>query len=157
MIYSTIKRIEKELNRYPEAIQRGLLYLKDTDFSSLEDGRYAIQGEKFFVILGKMETKALEETIPEAHNQYLDIQCTLSGKETIGFAQRKASQPIAEDLLEEKDLVLYKNELDSESYLALSEGEYAIFFPEDVHRPLVRRGSVTTIRKAIVKIHMGLL
>lgn len=157
MIYSTIKRIDQEGNQYSKAIQQGLLYLRDTDFLKLEDGRYDIQGDKLFVILGKMETKALEEAIPEAHNQYIDIQCLLDGKEIIGFAQRSASQPIIEDLLEKEDLLLYKKELDSESFLTLSEGEYAIFFPEDVHRPLVRRESVTTIRKAIVKIHMDLL
>ena len=157
MIYSTIKRIDQELNRYPEAIQKGLLFLKDTDFSKLEDGQYDIQGKELFVILGKMETMRLEEAKPEAHNQYLDIQCLLEGKESIGFAQRNLDQPVLEDLLKEKDLVLYKNELKSESILSLSEGEYAVFFPEDVHRPLVHRGSVSTVRKAIVKIHMALL
>lgn len=157
MIYSTIKRIDQELNRYPEAIQKGLLFLKDTDFSKLEDGWYDIQGKELFVILGKMETKRLEEARPEAHNQYLDIQCLLEGKEIIGFAQRNLDQPVLEDLLKEKDLILYKNELNSESTLSLSEGEYAVFFPEDVHRPLVHLGSVSTVRKAIVKIHMALL
>lgn len=128
MIYSTIKRIDRELNRYPEAIQKGLRFLKDMDFSSLEDGRYAIQGEELFVIIGTMETKVLEEAKPEAHNQYLDIQCLLEGKETIGFAQRNLNQPVSEDLLEEKDLLLYRNELESESTLSLSVGEYGIFF-----------------------------
>jgi YhcH/YjgK/YiaL family protein len=157
MISSTLARVNNEQKLYPKAIRVALNFLVETDFESLQDGRYEIQGDQLFVILGKMEAKPLEETRPEAHNDFLDIQCLLKGRETIGFAQRrKGIQPV-EDLLAEKDICFYGQDLQGESFLALEADDFAIFFPDDIHRPLVKRGDLDFVRKAVVKIHMDLL
>lgn len=156
MIYSTIARLGRDLESYPKVIKKALRFLRDTNFDNLQDGRYEIQGEQCFVILGKMETKPLEETRPEAHDRFLDIQALLAGKETIGFAQRKAATP-EEDLLKDKDICFYSSDLEGESLLHMEAGEYAIFFPADIHRPLIQRDGVEMVRKAVVKISMDLL
>lgn len=156
MIYSTLNRLDWELDQYPEAIQEALCFLKDTNFEKLQDGKYELCGEEIFVILGKMETKPLREMKPEAHDRYMDIQCLLTGKEKIGFAQRGEAEAV-EDFLEEKDVCFFDTDLRGESFLAMESGEYAIFFPEDIHRPLVRSEGIRMVRKAIVKIRMDLL
>lgn len=157
MIYSSLSSVEQEAAYYPKAIRVALQFLTDTDFDALQDGRYEIQGDQSFVILGEMETKPLEAAKPEAHNRYLDIQCLLQGKETIGFAQGREGIKPVEDLLAEKDVCFYSTKFEEESFLAMSAGEFAVFFPGDIHRPLVERDGVKMVRKAIFKINVDLL
>ena len=157
MIVSNMERANQEWKYYPEAIQKGLLFIRDTDFTQLEKGKHAIDGEKIFAFYVELDTKEVADAKPEVHDQYLDIQYLMKGDEFIGFAQRDDSNVVSEDMLEEKDLLFYENDVKNECLLPISEGDFAIFFPEDVHRPLVKRNDVEKVTKVIVKIQMDLL
>ena len=80
MIFSSIHAGD-DLSRYPEAIARAIRYASTTDFSQMEDGRYPIDGDRMFVQLFHLTSKQLEETKPELHEKYVDVQYWLTGEE----------------------------------------------------------------------------
>ena len=63
-----------------------------------------------------------------------------------------------EDLLEEKDTIYYKeNPAAGEKMLLMTPGTYAVFFPEDVHRPFCQVEKPERVKKIVVKIALKCL
>jgi len=62
-----------------ENLTLGLEYLRDTDFSKLEMGKYEIKGDEVFAILQSYDTKEEVDCKLEAHKKYVDIQYMVSG------------------------------------------------------------------------------
>lgn len=87
MIFSSI-HANDDLKRYPIAIQKAIEYAKTTDFAGLEDGKHEIDGEQMFVNLFHLTSKPKEETHPELHKRYADVQFWICGE---GFAALRRS------------------------------------------------------------------
>ncbi|MDB5246803.1 MAG: hypothetical protein JWQ40_1197 [Segetibacter sp.] len=131
-------------NRFTTAFN----YLKETDFSTVEKGKYAVDGDEIFAIVNEFETKSKTECQLEAHKKHIDIQYIISGTELFGYTPLIDQQPsIAYD--EMKDVAFYEAEV---SYLALKAGMFIIFYPTDLHRPEVRVNEPATVKKVVVKI-----
>lgn len=156
MIYGNIANLERDRKILPAAVVKGLQYLKDTDFSKLEVGKYEIEGNKIFALVQENQTQPKEDRRAEAHAKRLDIQCVIEGAEMIGFALPDAANQVVEDLLEQKDNIFYSTVQD-EMGLVLTKGMYAIFFPGEVHRPSCQYGVSCKLRKVVVKINADLL
>lgn len=140
----------------PAAIVRGLAYLAANDIAGLPVGRIELEGDKLYVLVQDYATVAPSEKRPEAHDKYLDIQYIANGAEEIGWCVRHDGLENAEDLRRDKDVIFFKNIAD-ETKLVLCSGMYAIFFPNDVHRPGCIHGKSQAVRKAVVKISIDLL
>ncbi|OOH90912.1 hypothetical protein BMT54_03695 [Pasteurellaceae bacterium 15-036681] len=138
-------------NEYPKAIQFALEYLKNTDFDKVEVGRYQLKGDLIYVQVLDLETKPKAEIRPEVHRNYLDVQYLHSGKEKMGFAHDCGNNQIAMEYDPNRDIQLYQD-AEYEGELTMQVGSFAVFFPEDVHRPACIDGEVSKIRKVVVKI-----
>ncbi len=150
MIFSNISDTAT-FARYPEAIQRALQYLSNMDFSKLEDGKQEIDGDRMFANLFHTKARLLEETCLELHKKYIDLQYWVSGEELFGIAPVDGVRDCIE-ASDEKDLYLYKSAV-GESFIHAWKGCFAIFFPEDAHRPGVcYDGKTSEYRKVVVKI-----
>ena len=58
----------------------------------------------------------------------------------------------------ERDCYFYSNEAVDEGQIHCPEGDYTVFFPADVHRPLLAvNDTPIKIRKVVVKVHVSLL
>lgn len=137
-------------------IQEAINYLRDTDFSKLEDGHYKLKGDEMFVNIMSYPTRPMEEGRFENHHKYIDVQYLISGEEEIGWVSYDPAMTPVEDLLEEKDIAFY-GDLQASMYVPLQQGRYAIFFPDDVHQPCVHAQAGLPVRKAVIKIHMNLI
>ena len=80
----------------------------------------------------------------------------IEGTEVIGFGLPDSDNEIEEDLLAEKDCVFFKDVKD-ETDLVLTSGMYAIFFPDEIHRPNCQYGVSNKLRKVVVKVSAELL
>ena len=49
----------------------------------------------------------------------------------------------------EKDVTFYSDEMDT--YFELNSGQFVIFYPEDVHAPMIGKGP---IKKLVVKVEI---
>jgi len=145
---------EQQLLPFP--IQTGLRVLQERDWRALPVGRYEIQGEDIFVQLAEYDTEPWHVKRPESHIEYVDIQYVAAGRECIGWSVLSEGCQVDEDCRPGRDLIFYRK-VQGETMLQMTEGMFAILFPEDVHRPGCKAEEVAKVRKAVVKIRVSLL
>jgi YhcH/YjgK/YiaL family protein len=124
-------------------------YLRTLEMSQFDEGTVELDGRDLFVISASMDGKKPEEAVLEAHRKYIDIQLLLEGEERIGWKSLEDAEEESGPYDVEKDLIFYKDQPDD--YIGLKPGQFAIFFPEDLHAPAVSNGN---IRKMIVKVRV---
>ncbi|MHA0903010.1 YhcH/YjgK/YiaL family protein [Enterobacter ludwigii] len=137
--------------RLPRAIEKALNFLRTTDFTALAPGVVDIDGRNIFAQVLDLTTQTWDENRPEVHRRYLDIQFLAWGEEKIGVAIDTGNNEISESLLEQRDIIFYHGS-ENESFIEMTPGTYAIFFPQDVHRPACIKNKVSAIRKIVVKV-----
>lgn len=155
MIVGNIKEFPENKLLSKELLE-AINYLKKTNFSKSENGRYPIKGKDgndMYVVVTEYETKPKNEKKAEAHKRYIDVQFIISGTETIGVGFPNHKNKLIEEYNEEKDCMFY-HEVQDESELVLSEGMFAVFFPTDIHRPGCQLKGKQKVRKAVVKIRI---
>lgn len=155
MIFGHISQY-KQFALHP-ALQKGLNFLATTDFDNLELGVVEIEGRQIYAQILDVETKPKHDILPEVHQKYIDIQYLHRGNEYIGYAPDFGHYEIEKELLKERDIIFYKDNIKYESNLHMAPGCFAIFFPADIHRPACIDDKPTIIRKIVVKISMDLL
>lgn len=134
-----------------EGIKRAIEFIKSTDLNSLVDCRSEIDGDNIYVIKSSYKTKRREDAYPEAHKKYIDVQYVISGTEVIGYTPYN-SQKVYKEYDEENDYELYDAEC---SYVTFSDDMFAIFFPEDLHKPGIMSGDLPTeVNKVVVKVRV---
>lgn len=155
MIFSSIYAHD-DTKKYPEALQKAIAYLTNTDFDQLADGVYEIDGKMMYAQVFTYTSKPAEECKPELHRKYLDVQFWISGEELFGVAPINGVGNCTEEILE-RDLYFYDG-VANESFVHAVKGCYAVFFTNDVHRPgTCIDGKPLTYRKVVVKVHTDLL
>lgn len=123
-------------------------YLNSTDLATLENGVIELgDGIRVIISNDRGRTKEAAAKIFECHNRNIDIQVTINGPETMGWKPRADCKRIEVPYNSEKDYMFYSDEPDT--YFSLKNEQFVIFFPEDVHAPMIGEG---LIKKLVVKI-----
>lgn len=65
--------------------ESGFNFLRENDLREFPEGKHEIEGNDVYVIISSYTTKSPEESSPEAHKVYADIQYMLKGTENIGY------------------------------------------------------------------------
>ena len=126
----------------------GLIRLTSADAGIDEPGvRHAIDAERLYVSVDRVQGRGRERSRLEAHRRYIDIQLTIEGHEEIGWKPLAGCTRPDGRFDEAKDVGFFSDR--PESWLSLPAGHLAIFFPDDAHARLAGRG---TLLMAIVKI-----
>lgn len=156
MIFSTTD-IDFHTLGYPKVFVKALTFLTTHDFTTMEPGRLTIQGTMMYANLDIVHTKAYKNSKPEQHQDYIDVQYIVRGREDMGFyTDRHIHAPIESH--PDKDCWFYANDLPDEGIVHAVPGSYAIFFPSDIHRPLLApNDQPEPVLKVVVKIHKSLL
>ncbi|HWR45645.1 YhcH/YjgK/YiaL family protein [Sporomusa sp.] len=158
MFYGNVAQTDDMEKKYPAPIVKAIAYLKSkqNEFLSMPTGVYKIEGEDIFAQVFDTETKDKALGRPEVHRKYIDVQFSVQGKEKIGFAVDTGNNKVAEELLELRDIIFYE-QMENEMELVMQPGSFAVFFPEDVHRPGCEHGGSASIRKVVVKVNTAIL
>lgn len=154
MIYGNIYTQGQEF-LHP-ALKKAVDFLKDTDFANLEPQKFILEGDDMFATLMEITTDDKTNKKAEAHKKYIDIQFSVTGDEVIGTTLDTGNYEVLENKLEEKDVIFYKN-IENENFLLMNKGDFAIFFPSDIHRPGCSVNSPKSSKKVVVKIATNLL
>ena len=122
-------------------------FISSKDWTTVEPAKFQIQGDELHASVSLKDGYKVDDAKFEAHNHYIDIQVCPSGSERLGWTPRKnCTQPkTAYD--REKDVTFYNDK--PETYFDLHAGQFAIFYPEDVHAPMIGEGP---IKKLVVKV-----
>lgn len=86
----------------------------------------------------------------ETHERCYDLHCLVRGREKIGFCPREGLS-ISDPYREEEDIAFYQSP-DLYGEILLRPGQYALFAPEDAHRPRCLAGEAEDVIKIVVKI-----
>ena len=113
------------------------------------DGKIEIDGANMYAVLNTYNTSPAEDLSFEAHRKHIDLQVLLSGVEDIDVSQDTDDMEIIQPYSDESDTALYDTP-ENWSTVVLSPGSFAVFYPDDAHRPGVGDGS--SVRKLVVKI-----
>lgn len=150
MVFGTLKDCERyySLN---ERFEKGFDFIKKAIKENLADGKYEIDGKELYASVQSYDTKPAEERKFEGHKNYIDIQYISSGIEEMDvFDISGAESNVPYNA--EKDVELYRCP-EVYTICAVGEGEYGIFFPEDIHRPGVAYNNLSkAIKKIVVKV-----
>lgn len=133
-----------------ENLKKGFDFLKNTDLLSIEIGRYEIDGNTVFALVSEYDSKKPEDCKLEAHQVYADIQFIVSGREAIGFATLN-NQTVTAEYNPDKDIVFFSGEA---TPLIMEAGLFAVFFPQDTHRPCMQIDGPEKVKKVVVKVRM---
>lgn len=155
MIYSNIGNWRNEEHIYNERFHQALTFLEKMDLEHAPDEKFVIDGENIFGFVTSVDTEEVSMRRPETHGRHIDIQFLLQGREKIGYIRKNADLKVVTDQLEEKDICFYDGEIEGEVFLDLRPGDFAVFFPEDVHRPQCAADGSKAIRKCVIKIKVA--
>ncbi|MBQ7525874.1 MAG: YhcH/YjgK/YiaL family protein [Abditibacteriota bacterium] len=132
-----------------QGLMDALLFLQSNDLKALSVGRHTIS-KRCFAVVTEYDTQSVEERQWEAHKRYIDVQYVVSGNERFEYApvsDLKNPTPYdrGEDTynLEGKGIVVPNN-----------PGHFAVFFPQDGHKPGVYGPGekASAVKKVIVKV-----
>lgn len=149
MICGNIK-ITKDYSSINKNFEKAFEFLKNNNLMELSLGKHEIEGEKIFALVQEYITQREEEKKWESHEKYIDIQLIVEGQEVMGYVPISYLH-IEDDLRPEQDMIFYK-ETSKGSKIKFSNDEYAIFFPEDGHRPGCALDECSRVRKIVVKV-----
>jgi biofilm protein TabA len=133
-----------------ERWDKAFKFLKDSDLSKLEPKRYDIDGDNLFATVSEYLTKNEETTNFEAHRKYIDIQYVISGKEIMNVAPLSSVKDIIIPYDATKDIE-FMTVGRVVNHLA-TPGRLFIFFPGDAHRPGLKDGVNSQVRKIVIKL-----
>lgn len=150
MIIDTLKNCEIYYGMNA-GFEKAFDFIKKATSENLPAGKYEIDGSNIYAMVQEYKTKAPEEAKFEAHRKYIDIQYIISGVEKMEMIDVSKATEITE-YDAEKDFQFF--DYGNTAVLGCFEDEdFAVFFPQDVHKPgmAVDSGS-SAVKKIVVKI-----
>ncbi len=147
MILDTLNNSSKYDSVHP-LFARAFESIKQTDLANAPDGKSDID-EGLKAIFSNKTGVTAETSVAkfECHNKHIDIQLCIKGNETIGWKPREKCVVENGAYNPEKDVQLYHEQPDT--YFQLTDRQFVIFFPEDVHAPMI---GDSEIKKLVIKV-----
>lgn len=139
----------------PAKLKEAIEYIKKNITQDTPLGKHDIDGDKVFVLISNDSTNELEKRRAEYHERYLDIQIILKGEEGMVFSNLPAGE-VTENMLADKDIAFLPAG-EQEKQLIMQEGDFIVFYPHEVHKPLCSVGQPAHVRKAVIKMLVSAL
>lgn len=122
-------------------------FIDKTNLHAMPVGKHEIQGTDIYAIAMMEQGRSKPDCKLEAHRLYADIQILLDGTEEMGWKPTAACAHPTADYNPDKDIVFFNDPPDS--WFTLAPAQFALFFQEDAHLPLVSTGR---IHKIVIKV-----
>ncbi len=134
-------------------------FIEDAVKDDLPPAKYQLwdtakkERESLWASVQEYETKPRQERKFEGHQKYIDVQYIVSGREEMEVCDLSRTEPLTE-YDEEKDCQFFAP-VGQTTKLVLQAGDYAIFFPDDIHMPGISpQGEKTAVKKIVVKVRI---
>jgi biofilm protein TabA len=147
MIINTLANASKYFSLHP-SFAKAFDYINQNDVATLADGIYETpEGLKVIVNTGMGKTAEASLAKFECHDKNIDIQLCVKGLETMAWKPREKCLTPNGAYNPEKDVRFFSDAPDMS--FQLTDGQFAVFFPEDVHAPMIGEGE---IKKVVIKV-----
>lgn len=149
MIYDKIENIAK-YRGISKWFDQAVDFISKTDLTSLLLGRTEICENHVFVNVMEVDTKNDEDVLFEFHKKYWDIHIDIEGIEKVQIGLE--SGEVMEEYSEENDF----GTLSNGKYLecVVEQGCFLVCLQEEPHKPTLRSGECTKIKKCVFKIEV---
>ncbi|MCI8441644.1 MAG: DUF386 domain-containing protein [Provencibacterium sp.] len=94
-----------------------------------------VAGTDYILSPVKIEPKPFEEKRWEGHRRHTDLHLVIRGREYLGWIP-VSEMKMSSDYAEEPDVGFFEDRLPG-SRISLEEGYFALFLPEDIHKPML--------------------
>jgi biofilm protein TabA len=145
----------REAHRYTAlhpAFARAFQWCANPDLSSMPDSRQELDGERLIVIVESGMTQPAHQRRFESHRRYIDIQVNLCGPELMEWIPVNALR-VEDDFRPDNDIAFYRQPSGGATRLIVAPDHFAIFWPEDAHKPVCTPGSSpVAYRKLVFKV-----
>lgn len=148
MIIDNIKNLTKYAKVH-EQIKNVIDFLENFDQNNFKEGKVDIN-DNLFASLQSYQTLKAEEKEFEVHKDYIDLQYIVKSSERIDFAKKDIYGKDYE--IEEEGDFFLTNDIKNYSQLFLKEGDFAIFFPGEFHKPGCSLEKTSQVQKIVFKI-----
>lgn len=135
------------LNHLGDNFRAAAEFLEASNLATLEVGRHDINGDSIYALVMRGEGRNTDEAKLEIHRRYIDIQILLDGAESIGWRPTSDCTIPEDEYDPDKDIQFFDDP--PQNMLRLNPGQFAVFFPEDAHMPMIGQGE---LHKIVVKI-----
>lgn len=144
MIYDTMKNLKNyfALNPAFEVIAK---FVEENDMKTLECGSYEVAEG---IRVGIDEYQPGNGGDFEAHRDFHDLQYAIIGGEYIDVLPLEFAK---DSTGYNPDVEFFKGQTEEAARMALSEGTFLFFAPDDTHKPCIKMNS-DKIKKAVFKI-----
>lgn len=149
MIADRIENGERYYGLHPQ-MEPAFAFIRKCLTEPMAPGRYEIAGEDLYAMVFSYSPKEQENPRFEAHDRYIDIQCMGAGSEYQWYVPRKEAKALS-DYDEQADVAFYAF-TEAGSRLQLTEGMFAVYFPEDAHLPGMPDCSQKDCVRIVIKI-----
>jgi biofilm protein TabA len=130
---------------------RAFAWCADPANPARADGRYEL-APGLAVIVESGETRPRATRRFESHRRNIDIQVGLSGPEIIEWTP-VAGLRVEDDFAPDGDIAFYAEPGRPVTPLLVQPGHFAIFWPEDAHKPVLHPAGVAVpYRKLVFKV-----
>ena len=147
MIIDTLANASKYFSLHP-SFAKAFDYINQNNVATLADGIYETpEGLKVIVNTGMGKTAESSLAKFECHDKNIDIQLCVKGLETMAWKPREKCLTPNGEYNPDKDVRFFSDAPDVS--FQLTDGQFAVFFPEDVHAPMIGDGE---IKKVVIKV-----
>ncbi|MFV0365826.1 MAG: YhcH/YjgK/YiaL family protein [Mangrovibacterium sp.] len=143
-----VEEFYKQYQAKPELWKKTFQFMQ-TDLAALEVGKYPLVEGELIANIQEYNSKEPENARWEAHRKFIDLQFVISGNEQMGVMPLAEAQNAGE-YNAEKDVIFY-GENDGAIYPADNQ-VYFLFFTSDLHRPCIKDGESSPVKKLVMKI-----
>lgn len=136
-----------------DLLYQAILYAMNFDLSH-PDGEYEVQGRDIFAKVQSYVTQGAEQRTFEAHRVYFDVQVMRVGSERqdVYLGSESELEPLTE-YNPGKDVIKMKAP-NAYSSIIVSPGEFAVYYPNDIHRPNCCVDAPANVRKICMKVKL---
>ena len=147
MIIDSLENLGKYVSVHP-LFAKAFDWINSQDLATLEVGKYEID-ENLKAAISNKEGVTPDAAKFECHNNWIDIQVCISEREKMGWSARSLCTQAAGEYNAEKDVLFFNDK--PGMYFELQANQFAVFFPEDVHAPMIGEGQ---IKKLVIKVKL---
>lgn len=134
-----------------ERIDKVLEIASTLKADTFKTGRQVIDGDNLFINYVSYETRPKEDSVSEAHVNYIDVMYMVEGCETIYVKPTRKLKKITKDYDPAIDALIA--ELDDDvTAVRLDEGMFCILFSDDSHAPACIADKTMSVKKIIGKV-----
>jgi len=128
----------------------GFAFLRQAGLEALAPGRYEIDGDRVYALVFEGDGKGREDALLEAHERYLDVQFTVSGRECIGWKSTPACTDTNKPYDPDVEAVLFSDP--ATIWIDVPAQHFVVLYPHDAHAPMCGQEHV---RKVVLKIALA--